>query len=166
MQVEFDNVGVVDDFLSMEEVTGLYHFFLNKRYKIDHTSLDTHQPSVCKQNAYYLDGKDLENPVVAKVIKGIDRPFIRAYVQAYNPSTIPFIHRDIGGYTSLTFFHPKYDPSWGGDTILYDDRGIGMAIQPTPGRLLSFPGATMDHVGRPFNSLASVFRFILIINYE
>jgi len=166
MNVEFEDVGVIDKFLTDDEVKGLYHYFINKRYKIDHSSLDTHQPSVCKQTAYYLNDKDLEHPTVSKVIKGIDREFIRAYVQAYNPSTVPFIHKDIGGYTSVTFFHPKYDPSWGGDTILYDDKGVGMALQPIPGRLIAFPGGETEHVGRPFNSLAPLFRFILIINYN
>ena len=166
MELKFDNVGLIDNFLTDEEVKGLYHFFINKRYKINHTSLDTQQPSVCKQTAYYLTAEDLEHPTVSKVIKGIDRPFMRAYVQAYTPSTVPFPHKDVGMYTSVTFFHPKYDETWGGDTILYDERGLGIALQPTPGRLIAFPGGQIKHVGRPFNSLASRFRFILIINYS
>lgn len=166
MEISFDNVEVVDEFLNDQEVKSLYHYFLNKSYVINHTSSTYQQAEVHKQSAYYLTPKDLELPLVKKVVEAVDRPFMRAYVQAYSSSMIPSLHIDQGVFTTITCFHPKYDEHWGGDTILYNDKGIGMAVQPKVGRQLRFPGSVISHVGRPFNHLATTFRFILIINYE
>ena len=160
-------VEIWDDVLTEFELKLMYNHFLRKKYSIVHTSDADLQSRHTGQQGYYLTDEDLELDFIKKLISKVDRPFMRAYVQYYHPTQELYLHVDASSSVStITWFHPEYDVRWGGELMIYGEETVGVAVQPLPGRMVSFKGGEYAHIGRPFNHLAKYKRFYLVMNFN
>lgn len=68
--------------------------------------------------------------------------------------------------TLLLYANPRWERAWGGATVLYDgERGLDLAVQPRPGRVLMFRGTTWHCAGIPTRACTQS-RFTLALKYE
>jgi Flp pilus assembly protein TadD len=79
---------------------------------------------------------------------------LRLYVNSSVYGDMYYPHRDFGEdehhITVLYYANPRWSTDWGGETILYDDKGDAqMAVSPRPGRVLAFHGAILHRGGVP-----------------
>ncbi|MBA8904023.1 2OG-Fe(II) oxygenase [Phyllobacterium sp. P30BS-XVII] len=68
-----------------------------------------------------------------------------------------------GACTAVYYPHEKWDPDWGGETILFNQEkdDILAAIYPKPNRLLLFPGF-VHHVARGVSRVCPTIRITLM----
>ena len=156
---------IYDNFLAPQDFAGMYPHFSSKGFTFKHRSDTNKQSPHQGQLAYYC--VEADRPVLMKVCSGLGvKEYQRAYVQVYTPSTITYKHKDITNDSVLFFIHPQYDRDWGGEFITFDkeQEGVGTSVAPLRNRLIRFDGAKYEHVGHAFNSLATCYRMVLVIN--
>jgi SM-20-related protein len=70
-------------------------------------------------------------------------------------------------FTSVYYPHEKWDPNWGGETVLFNkDKSDTIAsIYPRPNRLATFRG-TIPHVARGVSRVCPVMRITLMFKTE
>lgn len=93
----------------------------------------------------------------------------RSYVNMCQYGDMEFPHRDCGIYdtdvTVLYYVNNKWDHSWGGETLFYENNEAKAAVSPRPGRFVFFYGA-VEHVGTVPTRICSESRFSLALKYE
>jgi len=89
-----------------------------------------------------------------KIIDATGLKIHRAYVNAFKQNEISLPHTDDSKETILIYCNKKYDISYGGETVFFnEDRDADKIVTPRFRRAVRFPGQTM-HCARAFNSLS------------
>lgn len=74
----------------------------------------------------------------------------RAYVNLSLHGDFQHAHVDGEQWTGLLFLCGEWQSDWGGELLVYGDaRGVAIAIEPRPGRLVLFDGALLHRGGAP-----------------
>lgn len=93
----------------------------------------------------------------------------RAYINMTNYGDVEYPHTDCSvdqkDITVLYYAHNQWEQDWGGETLFYDDDSSALAVAPTPGRFVVFPGAIL-HVGTVPSRICKVPRYSMALKYR
>lgn len=94
----------------------------------------------------------------------------RAYCNLSTYGDMLFTHTDsqpgVEELTALWYVAPRWDPEWGGETLLFNLRGDAeFVVSPRPGRLVVFDGR-IRHAGRPPSRVCVIPRLTFALKFE
>src|SRR5208282_3852027 len=96
-----------------------------------------------------------------------DSVLIRCYLKGYTCGSRGYFSaasRGGDGYTALLYVNDIWEPDWGGETALLDERNeIVKSVFPKRNRVVIFP-ANLRHAGRSVSRKCTVLRRALIFN--
>lgn len=95
---------------------------------------------------------------------------IRCYANGHTFGSDGSVHTDLlveHSFTSVYYPHQRWEPNWGGETVLFDkDKSdIVVSVYPRPNRLATFRG-TIPHVARGVSRVCPVMRITLMFKTE
>lgn len=95
---------------------------------------------------------------------------LRCYANGHAFGNDGSVHTDSlveRSFTSVYYPHEKWDPNWGGETILFNKEksDIIASVYPRPNRLVTFRG-TIPHVARGVSRVCPVMRITLMFKTE
>jgi SM-20-related protein len=185
------NVQVYDDLLPpdlksrlLEAMSWMPVHFLNRRDRYDDAhALDVHwyYPFAFTDDADHVDvepqlvGLDSNLQCVTECWRHIKASFshpVRLYectLSANAFGTEGSVHHDVRylparprHHTVLVYCNAKWDISWGGETLVFDEHDeVSAAVMPKPGRVMKLRGDP-PHVGRSVSRLCPTDRRVLV----
>jgi len=95
---------------------------------------------------------------------------MRCYANGHTFGSDGSVHTDSlveHSFTSVYYPHQRWEPNWGGETVLFDkDKSdIVASVYPRPNRLATFRG-TIPHVARGVSRVCPVMRITLMFKTE
>ena len=95
---------------------------------------------------------------------------MRCYANGHTFGSDGSVHTDSlveHSFTSVYYPHLKWEPNWGGETVLFNQEksDIVASIYPRPNRLVTFRG-TVPHVARGVARVCPVMRITLMFKTE
>lgn len=127
-----------------------------------------------KQNTQSVVGRVREHP--AKIFSEYQdwllghlpggSKILRFYLNAHTFGTDGWPHTDTdrkGERTAILYLNPKWQPAWGGETVIFDANGdVAQAVLPRRNRLMVFSSDTL-HAPRPLTRAYTGLRVVLVV---
>lgn len=174
--VQGENIYIIDDVLSEEEILAFFEYveelpFRRKEksneydnFPIFSTDFDT----VVFEESTYI-GQKARQLLQMFVPEGKNYHLFRTYVNLSTYGDVEYPHYDCPAdkedLTVLYYVNNKWNNSFGGETIFYEDHDSRLAILPKPGRFLIFPGR-IEHMGSIASRICKAPRYSLALKYN
>jgi len=147
---------VIDRFLSPRAAKGLHELASRRTYRLNDFDSDA--------TAYSRHWKD-EVPVEEAASSGLYAAIVdlarslfparglvlnRIHYNLHQYGDVQFAHQDSSGdgVTALLFVNQRWEPSWMGETVFYEDETEpSVVVLPRPGRIAVFEGAILHRAG-------------------
>jgi hypothetical protein len=151
---------VLDGLVPPDEVSRLYEYFRNLPYRFaDSDRFDTRD---YRHFGYVFDDAEIMDHPVVGFFAGAAIAHLqsagasvgrvkRAYVNLNLYGDVQFAHEDGDEWTAVAFVNERWLDDWGGELLVYEGAGTGMAyaVMPAPGRMAVFDGLLTHRGGVP-----------------
>ena len=106
--------------------------------------------------------------VLVELLERPELELVRVYLNAYPFGADAGAHRDSEAEDELTAIVsvvPRWDRDWGGETVLYDERGeVVRSVLPNPGRVFIFRSRCL-HAARPLARGCRLLRKVVVFKF-
>ncbi len=173
--IEGRNIYVIDQVFSQEEIEAFYDYVSDLPYKKREKSTSYDEfpifstdfiPEKFETDTYVgVKARELLNTFVeeAQHFK-----LFRAYVNLSNYGDVEYPHYDCPkereDITVLYYVNKEWHYKFGGETMFYSNKDSRIAILPTPGRFVIFPG-NIEHLGSIATRVCRQPRLSLALKY-
>ncbi|WP_212004681.1 2OG-Fe(II) oxygenase [Chitinophaga sp. HK235] len=174
--VQGENIHIIDDTFSEEEIQAFFEYveelpFRRKEksneydnFPIFSTDFD---PVVFEESTYI--GQKARLLLETYVPEGKHYNLFRAYVNLSTYGDVEYPHYDCQAdqkdITVLYYVNLKWNNTFGGETIFYEEHDTRLAILPKPGRFVIFPGK-IEHMGSVASRICKTPRYSLALKYN
>lgn len=169
------NIYIVDDIFSKEEIDAFYEYvaelpFVRKEKSIAGDPFPIFSAdfeTVPFEEQTYVGRKAKE--LLQEFIPDADKyRLFRAYVNLSTYGDVEYPHYDCDAVkqdiTVLYYVNNQWARQYGGETMFYEDHDSRLAVLPTPGRFVLFPG-NIEHMGGVASRICKFPRYSLALKY-
>lgn len=173
--IEDRNIFIIDDYITKNEIDTFYDEVLSLPYKRAEksTSYDEFpifstdfQPVIFENDSTV--GQKARHLLNRFVTNGKNYTLKRSYVNLSNYGDVEYPHYDCPldreDVTVLYYVNKTWHYKYGGETIFYSNKESRLAILPTPGRFVIFPG-NIEHMGTIQTRICKESRVSLALKY-
>lgn len=169
-------IKVLDNAMTYNHRRELYHFFTNSLFHMEGTSdrlLNTGNFFISNfsqadhVNSGFSEILKSDAPEIHELVNG--KQLTKALVNCTTPFDTPSVHIHNRDTISLLYYpNMKWDPSWGGQTLFFDDKDENEIIYTSPyvpGRILYFEG-DIPHASVPQTVNAHKYRITYALFFK
>ena len=173
-EVDKKKIYIIDGAVEQPEIADFFGFVNNLSFKKNERDHDSDQYPI-----FSVDFKPefLEETTIGITArKLLDQQYpnqrfdlFRSYINMSHYGDLEYPHRDChpngNDITILYYVNITWDYQWGGETMFYENGDTRLAVLPTPGRFLIFPGS-IEHIGTIPTRACNKSRFSLALKYK
>jgi SM-20-related protein len=171
-----ENIYIIDDVFTEEEICAFFEYVEELPFRRKEKSHDFDKFPIFSAD---FDPLAFEKEVyIGQKARQLLQQFVpaeknyhlfRAYVNLSSYGDVEYPHYDCpednDDLTVLYYVNNKWNSSFGGETIFYENHDSRIAVLPTPGRFVIFPGK-IEHMGSIASRICKTPRYSLALKYN
>jgi SM-20-related protein len=175
-RVDNKEIVIIDDAFTQDQIDAFYEYAMGLSFQKKERSVaadefpifsvDFH-PDRFETDSFV--GQKARNLLQAYTDKSGSYKLYRSYINLSNYGDVEFPHFDClqekEDLTILYYVNRKWSYKYGGETIFYENKDSKLAILPTPGRFVIFPG-NVEHLGGVASRICKEPRLSLALKYN
>ena len=174
--VENKNIYIIDDVFSGDEIEAFYEYVKELPFTRNEksTSYDEFpifctdfRPDQFEKETYV--GQKARELLQQFIAKASEYKLFRSYINLSNYGDVEYPHYDCpvdaNDITILYYVNKEWHYKYGGETVFYSNKDSRIAVLPTPGRFVIFPG-NIEHLGSIATRICKLSRYSLALKYK
>lgn len=173
--IEGKSIFIIDNSVSEDEIEVFYEYVMGLSFKRMERSTSYDEfpnfsadfnPEIFEKEIFI--GQKARMLLNEFITEGKNYTLKRSYVNLSNYGDVEFPHYDCpldkDDITVLYYINNTWNYKYGGETIFYADKDSRLAVLPTPGRFVIFPG-NIRHMGTIATRICKESRVTLALKY-
>lgn len=174
--IDGKEIHIIDGAFSEDEVEVFYDYVNSLSFRKKEKSLSYDEfpifstdfiPDTFETDTFI--GKKLREVFNQTYSEGIDYQLNRCYINLCSYGDVEYPHFDCdpeqSDLTVLYYVNKTWNYKYGGETIFYENQQSRLAVLPTPGRVVIFPG-NIEHMGTIPTRICKLSRFSLAMKFK
>ncbi|AMQ00391.1 2OG-Fe(II) oxygenase [Pedobacter cryoconitis] len=174
--IDGKEIHIIDDIFSVAEIEAFYEYVNSLSFRKREKSLSYDEfpifstdfiPATFETETFIgKKSREILNQINSA---GKDYEMCRSYINLCAYGDVEYPHFDCdpdqSDITVLYYVNKFWDYKYGGETIFYENKQSRLAILPTPGRIVIFPG-NIEHMGTIPTRICKLSRYSLAMKFR